>query len=79
MWVIPPAGASEEYSNRIEMDDADSWQVDQATIDAVRGGVKRIYVMGLIEFRDVIDTHWSLKFFGLWWSTWLDARWQYTT
>jgi|GEM_PF-3147817 len=76
--VIPANGEPEEYAARIEMPGPSVYEVDQATFEAVRGGVKRIYVVGLIEFWDVFGARWTLKFFRLWWGTWLDSKWQYT-
>jgi hypothetical protein len=65
--VIPPDGKAIEFDAQIEVetDKTYEWKVDQATIHAVGNGSKRIYVIGLIEFCDVFDTHWSLKFWLL--------------
>lgn len=61
--VIPPDGKAIEFDARIETDKTHKWRVDRATIDAVANGSKRIYVIGLIEYWDVSDTHRTLKFF----------------
>lgn len=77
--VIPPDGKAIEFDARIEADKMDEWKVYRAIIDAVGNRSKRIYVIGLIEFWDVFDTHWSLKFFRQWEGTRLAGAWQFTS
>jgi hypothetical protein len=79
--VIPPDGKPIEFDAQIEIetDKTYEWKVDQATIDAVGNGSKRIYVIGLIKFWDVFDTHWGLKFFRQWNGTWSAGVWKFTS
>jgi hypothetical protein len=77
--VIPPDGNAIEFYAPIEIDKINEWKVYRDTIDAVGNRSKRIYVIGLIEFRDVFDTHWSLKFFRQWEGTRLAGAWQSTS
>jgi hypothetical protein len=77
--VIPPDGNAIEFDARIETDKTHGWKVDRATIDSVGNGSKRIYVIGLIEFWDVFDTHRSLKFSRQWTGTWSANAWQSTS
>jgi hypothetical protein len=58
--VIPPDGKAIEFNARIETHKMNEWKVYRETIDAVGNGSKRIYIIGLIEFRDVFDTHCDL-------------------
>jgi hypothetical protein len=77
--VIPPDGKAIEFDIRIETDKMNEWKVYRDTIDAVGNRSKRIYVIGLIEFWDVFDTHWSLKFFRQWEGTGSAGAWQFTS
>jgi hypothetical protein len=77
--VIPPDGKVFELDARIEINKTHEWKVDRATIDAVANGSKRIYVIGLIEYWDVFDTHRTLNFSRQWYGTWFENAWQFTS
>jgi preprotein translocase subunit Sss1 len=77
--VIPPDGKVIEFDARIEINKKHEWKVDRPIIDAVANGSRRIYVIGLIEYSDVFETHRTLKFFRQWYGTWFENAWQFTS
>jgi hypothetical protein len=67
--VMRPAEEPFQHRERVEM--------DRATATAISEGSLRLCVIGHIEFGDVFDNHWTLKFCRQWGGTWFGGQWQF--
>jgi hypothetical protein len=67
--VMHPTEKSFQLRERVE--------VDRKTGTAIAEGSLRLCVIGHIEFGDVFDNHWTLKFCRQWGGTWFGGQWQF--
>jgi hypothetical protein len=56
-----------------------SIQIDRATAIAIMDGSLGVFVIGHVEFGDVFDNHWSMRFCRRWGGTFSRGDWQYTS
>jgi hypothetical protein len=53
--------------------------MNRETATAIAEGSLRLCVIGHIEFGDVFDNHWTLKFCRQWGGTWFGGQWQFAS
>jgi hypothetical protein len=76
--VIPPNVDGIKFAAPIQMGNKLNWSYDFLTIDAIGDGTKGVFVTGQIEYWDVFDTHWSLKFCRKWGGSYSNGSWWFT-
>lgn len=73
--VMRPHSEGFMHSARIETGSA-LRQVDSEMAQGIEGGALGIYVIGHIEFRDVFDNRWAIKFCRKWGGWWFGGMWK---
>jgi hypothetical protein len=74
--VVHPHTEAFPHSVKIETTTALIPEVDSATAQGIGDGSLGIYVIGHIEFADVFDNRWIVKFCRKWGGWWFEGQWQ---
>lgn len=67
-----------EFSPPVQLRNDLKWEFDEETIASVGNGFAGIFLVGLIEYRDVFGGRWSLKFWRKWNGTHSHGKWLFT-
>jgi hypothetical protein len=76
--VIPPNIGGIKFAAPIQIGNKLSGTYDFKTIDEIGNGTKGVFVVGLIEYWDVFDERWSLKFTRKWGGSLHNSSWVFT-
>lgn len=74
--VLRPHAEPFKHRARIETGQALRLEIDRETAQAIGNGSAGIYVIGRIEYRDVFDNQWAIKFCRVWGAWWFGGQWQ---
>jgi hypothetical protein len=74
--VLHPHKDAFRYSARIETGHVLRLELDKEMAQAITNGSMGIYVIGQIEFGDVFDNRWTVKFCRKWGAWWFGGAWQ---